>query len=385
MLAAYRAALPGIALICSTVAFILAMCCLLAGTDPKTLPNMQMYTLNTSRIGPTIQQEMGLSPPDPSFNFSNMLPRDISDKISDAEKSIQSKGGDIVDDAADAIKDPGSAIKNLKSNITETVNDGKRQLESAATKIKSAAKNATGEIVSTFINETIKTLNIQEFYLAHLLTYCSGQYTTGDKHSKENITYCSNHKPNHKPNASTLTNATKDDDPFAFVETLHLPDPVAFAMKAITLLSNIIAAIYIVGIIATFSSLIASGLLIPAALSSASRGSFLRWVNLASSLGAFFSLLLGSALVHFLCKKICGFFEEHAGLGVAAHYGKTFIGCSVAACVFMGIVATVVMMDTCVGHAAGQAKDGVMGVVKKRLHFGRRRMGEKEFDLDEGR
>ena len=380
MLTAYRAAIPGTALICCIVAFALAMCCLLAGTNPSTLPNMELYTFNTSRIGATLQKDLGLPPPDPSFNFSTMLPRDITDKINDAEKSIDSKGSDLAGDAKSAIADPATAIKNLESNITATVNDGKQQLEAAASAVESAAKNATSKIVSTFINETITALSIQDFYLSHLLTYCEGRYETTKHGTKENITYCSNHKPNHLHNTTNST--VNNNDPFAFIEDLHLPDPVAFAMKAITLLSKIIAAIYIIGIIAIFFSLIASAMLIPAALTSTSKGGLLRWGSLMCSLGAFLSLLLSTILVHFLCNKLCGFFEEHADLGVVAVQGKNFRGCSIAATVFMGLAVALALLDVAVGGMVQRGKDGAMGAVKRRFRFGRKRH-EKEYDLDE--
>ncbi|KAG8532947.1 uncharacterized protein KY384_002825 [Bacidia gigantensis] len=262
---------------------------------------MQLYTLNTSRISETFQKDLGLPPPDPSFNFSTMLPRDIGDDITNAGKKVEDKGDNLASNAADAIKDPSAAIKNLKANITDTVNDGKKAIEDAGTKLKDGLKNATAEIVSTFINETISTLNIEDFYLAHLMTYCSGRYT---KTSSQNITFCSNHKPNHKYNVSTSTTTANSshtaDDPFAFITNLHFPDPVDFAMKAITLLSKIIAALYIVALILVFLSLLTSALTIPPT----SKSNMLRYATLASALGAFLSLLLGTILVHFLCKKL---------------------------------------------------------------------------------
>ena len=383
MLTAYRAALPGISLLCGIAAFVLAMCCLLAGTNPKTLPNMELYTLNTSRIGSTIQSSLGLPPPDPSFNFSTMLPRDISDTFDKASDAIQTKGSDITDDAKDAIKDPAAAIKNLKASINDTVTEGKQQLDAAASKVKDAAKNATSKIVSTFINKTMESLTIGDFYASHLLTYCEGEYI---KNGKENITYCSNNKPK---NSWNVTNSTKSalTDPFAFIDDLKLPDPIALAMKAITLLSKVIAALYIIGIVASFFSLITSGFLIPAALTTVSKGSFLRWGSFLFSLGAFLSLLLGTILIHFLCNRVCGFFDEHPHLGVAATHGRNFMGCSIAATVFMAVALSFAMADLAVDRMMKGAKDNGKGLVKKGLSFGLRKRKQKQqekgYDMEE--
>lgn len=377
MLTAYRAAIPGIALVCSMVAFILAMCCLLAGTNPNTLPNMQLYTLNASRIGPTIQRNMGLPPPDPSFNFSTLLPRDITDKITGATASIDNVGSDIIDHAPDAIKDPKAAIEKLKTNITEAVNVGKQELESMASDIKSSAKNATAKIVSTFVNETIETLNIQDVYLAHLLTYCSGEFTTK---GKQNITYCSNNKPGRNLNATISTH--KPTEPFAFISDLHLPDPISFGMKAVTLLSKIIAAIYIIGIISIFVCLVASGFLIPTAITSMSKGSKLRLASFLFSLSAFLCLLLGTILVGFMSNKICGIFEEHKGLGIQAVKGDLFHGCSIAACVFMGIGLVAAAVDVWIGRMANKAKDKVTGRFQKGFMFRKKKQTDKEYDLE---
>lgn len=149
MLTAYRAALPATVILSSLIAFALAICCLLAGQNPATLQNMQLFTLNTSRIGPHLQQQMGLPPPDSSFNVTSvLLPRDILDEIDNA-RDLPLDERDFFSDGAKAIKDPKGTIDGAKANITASVNDGKKALTSAGNQIKDKAKNATAKIVST--------------------------------------------------------------------------------------------------------------------------------------------------------------------------------------------------------------------------------------------
>ncbi|KAG7006277.1 hypothetical protein G7Y79_00015g038670 [Physcia stellaris] len=397
MLTAYRAALPGTVLLSSIVAFSLAICCLLAGTNPSTLPNMQLYILNTSKIGPSLSRQMGLPAPDPNFNFKSIFSRDVDAKLDDAKASVSIQSRDI----GNAIQNPKGALDSAGAAVSSTVSNGKGAVQSAAAaagklgdKLGDKAKNATGEIVSTFINETISTLGIQDFYIAHLLTYCSGRYTSGK--SKQDITYCSNGKPNRLHNGTAGANSTKHaDGPFDFVEKLHLPDPISWALKAITLLSKVIAVIYIIALITLAVSVVASGLSIPGSITSVTGGSSkLRYASLVGSVTAFLCLLLGSLLVKFMSNKVVNFFAAHEGLGVQAAKGQNFMGVSIAAVVFTGIAVMVALADVIVGRAVGKVArvgekmlpTGIGRTMGGRQWFGRgkgKKAKKEEWEMDE--
>ncbi|KAL8976170.1 MAG: hypothetical protein Q9205_007775, partial [Flavoplaca limonia] len=348
------AALSATVLISSIIAFALAICCLLAGTNPATLQNMQLFTLNTSGIGTHIQRQMGLPPPDSSFNISSvLLPRDIVENIDSTSELLSTRSDKVIDDAVQAIKDPKATIDGLKTNITATVDDGKKKLTSAAKDVKNKAKNATAKIVSTFINETIDTLGIQDFYQAHLLTYCEGLYT--NRGGKRNITFCSNGNPNRLNDSSMGVNPRKDDGPFGFISELHLPDPVSSAMKAVTLLTKLIAVLYGLGLFLLLVSILACGPSIASSFTSLTGGSSrLRKVSLAATITAFLCLLLGTILAKFLSTKIAGFFASNEGMGIQADAGKNFLGVSIAALVFTGIATTVAAVDLMTGRAASK-------------------------------
>ncbi|KAL8994770.1 MAG: hypothetical protein Q9169_005354 [Polycauliona sp. 2 TL-2023] len=384
MLTAYRAALPATVLLSSITAFALAICCLLAGTNPAALPNMQLFTLNTSGIGTHVQRKMGLPPPDSSFNLSGvLLPRDLVEDLEDTSNLLSAR--DLVSDATQVIKDPKATLGGLKPNITAAVNDGKKALTSAAKKVEGKAKNATAKIVSTFINETISTLGIQDFYQAHLLTYCEGRYT--NREGKQNITYCSNGKPDGLHNASKGVKASKDDGPFAFINDLHLPDPVSSAMKAVNLLSKLIAVLYGLGLILLFNSILACGPSIAGSFTSLTGGSIrLRKISLAATIAAFTSLLLGTLIANFLSTKIVGFFASNEGLGIQADAGKTFLGVSIAALVFTGIASAVAAVEVMTGRVVSKASSsgGNIGAkIAKKMWFGRRREKKEAWELDE--
>lgn len=227
MLVLSCAVLPGIAFLCSMVAFILALCCLLAGTNPDTLKHMELYTLNTSKIASTLVNDLHLPPVDPSSKFSISIPHIGLDSVfSNVEESITNQGNNLASEVVNPIKDLPAAIRNLKNNITQSVEHARLEVSDVVSKVETAIRNAISDIVSLIVNGTIQAFHIQDFYVAHLLTCCEGSYITKDK---ETLVFCSNLKPNEKYN-STTTSGTRttakgsSNDPLAFIETLHLPD-----------------------------------------------------------------------------------------------------------------------------------------------------------------
>ena len=389
MLTSYRAVLPGVALLCSVIAFILALCCLLAGTNPDTLQHMELYTFNTSKIAATLIRDMHLPPSNGSFNITTLIPRDgLNSTLSNAENGIDNIGKNLASDAGDFAKDPSAAVTDLKNNITQSVDQAKQQVSDAVSKAESALQNATGEIVSAFINETIQTFHVHDFYIGHLLTYCEGNYTAK---GKENVTFCSNHKPNNKYNSTTAgnsSNAKGNNDPFAFIEDLHLPDPAEYGLKALTLLTKVISTFYIVGIIALFFSLLSSGLTIPAYFApptaiakGGGKRTLLRWASLLSSSCAFFTLLLASTMVHFLVKNVCELFNEHPGIGVAAYPGQTFLGCSWASVIITAFAMGLAVVDVGFGIVTNKARNRLGGAAEKRKWWGKGSRDDKEYEL----
>lgn len=160
-----RAAIPGITLLFSIVAFVIALCCLLAGTDPNTLKDMELYTLNASMSGPTLLKDLNLPPPDPSFNVSSIFKRDVTDSLNDAASKVENTG-------KSAASDTSKAVQSGATNTQQKVDDAKQDITDGIKDAKDAAKKAASTIVSTFVNKTIDGLDIQDFYIAHLLTYC---------------------------------------------------------------------------------------------------------------------------------------------------------------------------------------------------------------------
>ncbi|KAL8788309.1 MAG: hypothetical protein Q9195_007365 [Heterodermia aff. obscurata] len=381
MITAYRAVLPGAALLCSLVAFALALCCLLAGTSPNTLQNMELYTLNTSKIGPTLMREMHLPDAPASLNFSSLVPRiDVDGALSNANESLTSTASSLESEASDLIKDPAAAIQHIKDNITHAVDQAKQEISDEASKVEGAVKNATQEVVSLAINETIQLLHIQDFYVAHLLVFCEGNYTAK---GKQNLTYCSNGKVHTKYNATGQEKEESMDNPLAFLESLHLPDPIDFALHALTFLAKITSAFYFVGIFFILVSIVSAAMTIPGYFrpptitGGGGKSRLLRYVTLASGVCAFFTLLLATAIVHFLVKRLCELFNKHPGAGIAAYPGQTFQNCSWASVILLGIAMTLALADLAIGIATKGARNKLQGAAGRKW-WGRNKKEEKQ-------
>jgi hypothetical protein len=369
MLNSNRAALPGIASLCFMVALILTLCCLLAGTNPETLKHMELYTLNTSRIVSTLVDDLHLPSFDPSFDLSTSISHEgFNSVFTHVEESITNQGNSLASEVADSIKNLPVAFRNFKNHVTKSVEQAKQEVSDVVSKADGAIKNATSEIVSAFINETIQAFHIHDFYVAHLLTYCEGNYTANDK---ETLVFCSNHKPNNKYNSTTTSENRiiakgNNNDPLAWIKTFHLPDPVEYALIALTLLAKIISAFYVVGIISLFSSLVCAVLIMSAYVATptatargASKQMLLRWATLAFSVCALFTLILASSMVHLLVKKICGLFNEHPEAGVAAYLGQRFQGCSWASVILVCIAMILAGVDVVLGLAPKNSSNGL--------------------------
>lgn len=337
-----HAAIPGVALICSAVAFIIAICCLVAGTNPTTLKGMELYTLNTSMAGPTLLKDLHLPAPNASVDLNNIFGRSIIDDAKDAASNVAKGAKDTAQGAAQDAKDAAG----------DAVDKAKKELQAA----EDAVKNAAATIVSDFINATIETLDIQQFYVAHLLTYCEGDYMSN---RKENITYCSNHSPNHK-NSSQSVNVSSIP---SFLSHLDLPDPVEYGMKAATLITKVISLFYIFGLLATFAALVLSALCVHRHIIHSDQMGLLRFATLGCAFVSFGSLLLASLFIHFMVGSICGFFHDNPRLGVAAGKGGLFIGCSWAAVALMGVAVLALVADLFLGRSSGRRESFEKGYV----------------------
>ena len=168
--------LAGLAVILSGIALLLSVLCVFAGHTPSFMQDHALFTLNVSRIGENIRQDLDgrilgvhLKRRDADdFVFSattipvaSMVmpaPRGLESKISSLETAASSKAH--------------SAASVVHSDIA-----------SAATAIASHATSALGAAETDIVNLVDKAyagliadLHLKSFYSVHILTTCTGTY-----------------------------------------------------------------------------------------------------------------------------------------------------------------------------------------------------------------
>lgn len=187
--------------------------------------------------------------------------------------------------------------------------------------------NLTGEVQESFndaISDVAETLNIHDFYSAHILDYCEGFYTPSgvsnkSVHPKKNVTQCSNR--------TSLFHF----DPTAIIESelrpgiklsdLKWPAAIQDGVKAVNIASKAMFVLYCIGIAATGIAFIAALV----GVVTGGRGSAL--LNFILNLLAFIALGIASAIATAIIVKVVNAINKYGDkVGIAAYKGRTFFG-----------------------------------------------------------
>ncbi|KAK4502916.1 hypothetical protein PRZ48_006343 [Zasmidium cellare] len=169
-------------------AFILSFLCVFAGHKPGFMDNYPIFTLNVTRMGQNLIQELDGKILSLDFNMSDimkrsepelvpttvtlapttmitMAPRDIDDLVGEAT----SKFGEVKSNVGGKITSVQSAVESKATSVAGMV----------ATKVSEAFEAAQTAVVKA-VNETyddfMDELDLSGFYAIHLLTTCSGEY-----------------------------------------------------------------------------------------------------------------------------------------------------------------------------------------------------------------
>lgn len=183
--------------------------------------------------------------------------------------------------------------------------------------------------VNTAISDVAKTLNIHDFYSAHMLDYCEGYFTPTPfanltSQPSKNITFCSNQTSffSFDPGA-VIQNELK---PGVKLTDLDWPTTIENGVHAVKGATDVIFVLYLAGAVATGMALI--GALVGV------REVFRYSAMICSMLSslAFGSLLLASSIATILISKVVDVINTHGNdIGVYAYKGETFIAMTWAA------------------------------------------------------
>ncbi|MCJ1393061.1 hypothetical protein MMC18_005933 [Xylographa bjoerkii] len=202
--------------------------------------------------------------------------------------------------------------------------------------------------INGLINDVAKSLNIHDFYSAHLLDYCEGYYTpsplsNATSQPSKNVTSCSNHTAffTFDPTA-ILQNELK---PGTNLSELKWPSTIEDAIVAIETASKVMFVLYCIGV--GFAGLAFIG----AFVGFLEAGRLSAAFNVMLDLMAFLSLGIASAIVTATSTKVVNTINQYGSdIGIAAYQGSTFLGMTWAATVLMLVAAVGWLIECCIGR-----------------------------------
>ena len=181
------ALLPILAII---TAFVLSFLCVYAGHTPGMMEEYAIFTLNTSRIGQNIRQDLDNKIMDFNFNFKRSAPVPVAlpvitpapttlitlaprGGIGGAFSSLTAKGGSEINSAQSEVH---SKANSLESEAHSKANSVESAVESKVTGAVGAIQTDLVHLVNKAFNEIIDDLELRDFYSVHVMTTCVGEY-----------------------------------------------------------------------------------------------------------------------------------------------------------------------------------------------------------------
>lgn len=216
---------------------------------------------------------------------------------------------------------------------------GRKTLDTSKTSssILNSIKNTVQKEVNEAISDVAKTLNIHDFYSAHLLDYCEGYFTPTPfqnltSQPSKNITHCSNETSFfHFDPGAIIQNELK---PGINLTDLSWPSAIQDGVRAVEGATDLMFVLYFMGAATTGVALIAALV----GVREVWRYSAVICFMLSSL--AFGSLLLASSIATIVISKVVNAINKHGNdIGVYAYKGETFIGMTWAATLLVLITA----------------------------------------------
>ncbi|RAR00064.1 integral membrane protein [Stemphylium lycopersici] len=277
--------------LCCTVALILSFLCLFAGHKKGFMEDYSLLTLNTSAVGQTL---------------------------------------------IDSSSSSDSTVSNLINLIPDSITDG----------------------ITDEINEQIdafrERVGIEDWYSAHMLNYCQGQYTpdevanatlSEDEISK-NVTDCSKTRAAYKFDPTAIIQEAIDRTGVDItLEDLQWPDDIQSGIDTLNALMVAMFALYVIAICLIFLTLVTSviGILTTGRLSAC--------LNIGLALLAFLAIGLASALVTAVMVKGTDIINDKgSAIGLEASYSDKFLAITWAATAVMLVAVIAWFASLCFGR-----------------------------------
>lgn len=216
--------------------------------------------------------------------------------------------------------------------------------------IPDSIQDDVAEVAGTVTEE----LGIEDFYSAHLLDYCFGQFTPAEAPNAtlgmsdidKNVTGCSNRTAMFWFNPEEiLEQALNRSGLGVTLDDLEWPQDIQRGLDALRIVGITSFVLYCISIALIFFALVAA---IPAVFSS---GRLAACLNLMVTILAFLAIGLASALVTAVGVKGTSIINQYGNdVGVQATRGNKFLALTWAATALMFIALVAWSLELCIGH-----------------------------------
>lgn len=294
------------------VAFLLSMLCIFAGSKPGMMEPYAVFTLNTSRIGENLKQELD--------NRINSVHFKRSEPVLVELPTITATPTTLVTVLPRV--NIGNDFSSLTHQAHSELHHASSKLHSAATSVESAAASQASGALNSIKSDVVKAVNsafegiisdlhLKDFYSVHLMATCSGEYVTGDG---KNITTGSGPLP-----VNGVHEHVDTCEPHSAIDPMSL-----------------IRVIYWIGAACTGIALVLA--FVGVFLSSRK----IALANVAATFLAFCFIGLASAVTHGVAVGAAKFIDFVGGdIGVAGYVGRKFLTLTWAATVLLLLNATI--------------------------------------------
>jgi hypothetical protein len=222
------------------------------------------------------------------------------------------------------------------------------------TNLLNGLSNYGSSAINDAIGEVTQKIGIEDFYSAHMLNYCEGQYTPAEaanatvKESdiSKNVTECSKNRAMYKFDPTAIIqealNKTGVDITLA---DLNWPEDIETGIKTLNALMGAMFVLYCVAIALIFVALLA------AAAAILLSGRLSACVNFLVSILAFLAIGLASALVTAVMVKATNIINDKGSeIGLEANRGNKFLALTWAATGLMFVVVLSWVVEFCIGR-----------------------------------
>ncbi|KAH9878950.1 hypothetical protein J1614_002385 [Plenodomus biglobosus] len=244
------------------------------------------------------------------------------------------------------------------SALGENLLNSSRSSDNPVTNLLNDLSNDISSEINERIGDVAERLGIEDFYSAHMLNYCYGQYTPAEAANatvseddiSKNLTGCSQSQAMYKfdptrivedaLNQTTGTEVTLDD--------LNWPADIQTGIRALNALMAAMFVLYVIAICLIFVALLA------ALFAVITSGRLSACLNFLIATLAFVAIGIASALVTAVMVKATEIINQYGNdVGIQANRGNKFLALTWAATGLMLVVLLAWIVEFCIGRRNG--------------------------------